>query len=367
MDFQIQCGELKKALNIVIGSVAKNSAMPILQNILFELEAVNVAEGGLMLTGTNLETTTRHKVEVSTEDKFSFLVEVNLLTSLLALLNNNQILSFELTEKKKLQFRSREGVYKLSTLGAKEFPETPKFNKEGEVTISGKKLKEAIGFVDYACDEKDMRPAFTGICIEKDAAGKISFVATDSRKLAKFTTEQSVEKDISIIIPQKATDILQNILPDEDVTINFNKSFMQICFSKTIFLTRLISAKFPNYRTIIPTDNNYIFTVDRKELLTNVKNLKKLTTFFKMVFYFRQDRLTLSVINEGGDKQEVQLECKGSDEIEIAFNPGYLIEMLSSIKENEIKFEMSAPSEAVLINSNDYTLSLVMPVRIGDY
>lgn len=366
MNFQIQCDELKKVLNTVIGTIPKNTPMAVMENFLFEVNPKNVVESELTITGSDLEIITRSKVDVEAEDKFGFLVAANLFSSLIAQLEGKQKLFFTLKENKKLEIRSKEGKYNLSTLDVKEYPESPSPTKGREIRINGKSLKEALQFVDYACDIKEtIRPAMTGICFEHDESGKMNLAATDSRKLAKFITEKEIEKDVSFIIPKKASDILLNILPEEEITINYNNSYLQIEFDNTIFLTRLISQKFPNYRDILPTENQIIVTMDKKELLDTVKNLKKLTTLFgKMIFAFKKDEVTISVISEDANKQKVKLDCKGSAEIEIAFNPGYLIDILSSIKESEVKFEMSTPTKAVLINSNDYTLNLVMPVRV---
>lgn len=365
MNFQIQCEELKKVLNTVIGIIPKSTPIVVLQDFLFEVNPTNVVEAELTITGTDLEIMTHSKVEVGTEDKFGFLVEANLLSSLISQLESEQKLLFTLKENKKLEIRSKEGKYNLSTLDVKEYPELPLFVKGDEIKISGKLLKEALQFVDYACDEREtIRPAMTGIFFERDESGKMNLVATDSRKLARVTTKKELDKDISLLIPKKASDILLGILPEEEITINYNNSYLQIEFDSTTFLTRLISAKFPDYRNIIPTANEIIVTVDKKELLNIVKNLKKLTTLAKMLFSFKKDKVTISVVNENADKQEVKLECKGNEEIEIAFNPEYLVDILSSIKEDEVKFKMSAPTKAVLINSNDYTLNLVMPVRM---
>lgn len=365
MSFSINCAELKKVITTVKPAINSHSSIFSLASYLFEVNPVNVVEAELTITGTDLEIIIRSKVEVETENKFGFLVEANLLTSLISQLKCEQKLLFILKENKKLEIRSKEGKYNLSTLDVKEYPELPLFIKGDEIKINGKLLKEALQFVDYACDEKEtIRPVMTGIFFERDESGKMNLVATDSRKLARVTTKKELDKDISLLVPRKASDILLGILPEEEITINYNNSYLQIEFDNTKFLTRLISTKFPDYRNILPKGNEIIVTLDKKELLNTVKNLKKLTTLAKMLFSFKKNEVTISVMNENSDKQEVKLECKGNEEIEIAFNPEYLVDILNSIKEDEVKFKMSAPTKAVLINSNDYTLNLVMPVRM---
>jgi len=365
MNFQIQCDELKKVLNTVIGTIPKNTAMPVLGNFLFEVNPVNVAEAELTITGSDLEIIIHSKVEIETEDKFGFLVAANPFANLIAQIESKQRLLFILKENKKLEVRSVRGKYLLSTLDAKEYPISPSFVEGEEIKINGKLLKEALQFVDYSVEVKEtIRPAMTGVFFERGESDRMNLVSTDSRKLARITTEKLLENDIAFIIPKKASDILINILPTEEVTLNYSNSYLQIAFNNTTFVTRLISQKFPNYRSVLPTENQIVVMLDRKELLETVKNLKKLTTSAKVLFSFEKGGVIISVINNDADRQEVKLDCEGNEEIEISFNSGYLIDILSSIKESKVKFEMSTPTKAVLINSNDYTLNLVMPVRM---
>lgn len=360
MHFSIMCSELQRVLAKARPVIKSHSPIFILENFLFE-----ITENQAVITSSDLEIVLRQKIGVPESGQTKFLVAAGLLSELIAQLRGNQDILFSLKENHKLEIIAKEGKYILSILDAKEYPEQPAFKPENNIAVDGNKLKEALQFVDYACAKDDLRPALTGILFECEDDNVVNFIATDGRRLARTTTNtQHAKQATSFVIPKKASDILVGILPDEETTINFNDAYLGIEFGNTTFLARLIKGKFPDYRAILPTENELTFTLDRKELLDAIKNLKKLTVSTKMVFNFKQQTLTLSVLTDEEDTQETQLTCTGKDEIEIAFNPGYLIEILSSIKEQEVKFELNSPTKAVIINSNSYTLNLVMPVKI---
>lgn len=371
MYFKVNCGKLKKAVKVVIDTITKKSAMPVLENFMFGVRDVNVVEGELIITGTNLEVTMYHKLGVETENKFDFLVPANFLTSLLLQLDEGQEIVCRLAENRKLEITSKEGKYYLPTLDVKEYPEAPDFKMQEEICISGATLKEALDYVNYAIDDngESLRRAMEGVLIES-TANNITLVTTDGKKLSRFTINQQTSKNISLIFPELASQILKKILPNEEVTINLdNKGYIKIECGEVTFFSRLIDAKFPDYKAILPKQDSITasFKVNRKEFLDAVKTLVKLSNeqSKKVVLVLKGNELSLAAYTMEEDEGLIKVNCSDvHGEIKIGFNGYYLVDVFSAIKENEVVVEMTTPQSAALMHGNDYTLNLVMPMRM---
>lgn len=68
---------------------------------------------------------------------------------------------------------------------------------------------------------------------------------------------------------------MKNILNREsgDVVIRFNNRNSEIKFDGGILNCRLIEGRYPNYNSVIPTDNPNKLTVDRRSLLSALRRV----------------------------------------------------------------------------------------------
>ena len=117
----------------------------------------------------------------------------------------------------------------------------------------------AINKTLFAVSNDDLRPAMTGVFFEMDKKG-LQFVATDAHRLVRYKRKDvSCPKTDSLIVPKKPLNLLKSALPanEDEITISYNSNHLFVTHGTTQMSCRLIDARFPDYKVVIPADNPY--------------------------------------------------------------------------------------------------------------
>ena len=70
-----------------------------------------------------------------------------------------------------------------------------------------------------------------------------------------------------MIVPRKPLNLLKAAMPanDDELTISYNGNHLFVGHGTTQLSCRLIDARFPDYKVVIPTDNPYKLTVNKND------------------------------------------------------------------------------------------------------
>jgi DNA polymerase-3 subunit beta len=164
---------------------------------------------------------------------------------------------------------------------------------------------------------------------------------------------------------------LSRIISDlnEEIKVSINDNQVLFAANDIEFTSRLIEGQFPNYKQIIPEDNETKAVVATSEF----SSVLKVATLFARE---NANSVSLSVKSKGqievvatsaqlGESDSVvNAEVTGKDG-EIAFNGKYLIDVLNNIKDPKVVFESSGKLSAGVIQPSkdkDYTY-IIMPLR----
>jgi DNA polymerase-3 subunit beta len=137
--------------------------------------------------------------------------------------------------------------------------------------------------------------------------------------------------------------------------------------------TRLLDGEFPKYRSLLPTESAAIATVDTASLIDSVKRVALVAeknTPVKLTF--EGSELTLRAgTGEDAKAEEVIESTLEGDDIDIAFNPAYLLDGLAALGSSLTRFSFTNSNRpAVLTGVDDDGASqddykyLLMPVRL---
>ena len=178
MDFYISKEEVVKSLNLTLGVVEKRQTLPILSNVLFEVD-----ESSLKLTATDLES------EISTTSTISnyksggkTTAPARKLSDLCRLLPDMTEIHFFL-DGENLKIETEAGKYNLSTLPSEDFPVFEIEETQSQINISSQNLKTLISKTAFAMGNQDWRHYLNGLYLVIDDT-KITGVATDAHRLA---------------------------------------------------------------------------------------------------------------------------------------------------------------------------------------
>ena len=138
---------------------------------------------------------------------------------------------------------------------------------------------------------------------------------------------------------------------------------------------RLVEGNYPNYDSVIPTNNPNKLTVDRLELLNTIKRVSvfsnQASNLIKLQLAGNQITLSAQDIDFSISAYE-RLKCQyEGEEMEIGFKSVFLIEILANISSPDVIVELSDPSRAGILlpvekeNDDEDVLMLLMPMMIN--
>lgn len=372
MVFQVSSSELLKKLQVANGAIGSKPVMPILEDILFELQG-----NELTVSATNLEVTIISSLEVTGKKDGRVAIPAKILLETLKALPE-QALSFDVDPSNNaIQIKSAYGVYKLAGDSDEDFPDIPEDDNVHTIELEVDPLVKAINNTVFATSDDELRLAMTGVLMQIDF-NKVIFVATDAHKLVKYTVGGlNTELTESIIIPKKGLNLFKNAIAnidDEATSISFNKKNVFLRSGDTLVISRLIDAKYPDYNSVIPVNNNKILTVNRADFQNSLRRIVIYSnkTTNQVLLNIVEDGITISAQDlDFSNEATEQVGCSYKDDnLSIGFNAKFLVEMLGIINTDEVLLELSAPNKAGILLPSEQEegaelMMLVMPVMMS--
>src|SRR6204780_2596556 len=253
MNLTISKEQILTGLQAVQNVVGSRTTLPILSNVLLRAEKDRVE-----FTATDLDVTVVCSVEAKVKKSGSTTVPVKKLFGIVRELNGSEI-DLETDEKNITSIRSGSSFDKIHGLGADEFPPLPKFKDDKKVALQQETIRSMLKKTSFAVSTDESRYVLNGIFISLKE-GKMTFVATDGRRLALVDEEVELSEKSSgeFIVPAKAVNELTRLLQDKGtVEIKFGEN--QASFSlhnennfSVLLITKLIEGNYQNYRQVIP-------------------------------------------------------------------------------------------------------------------
>src|SRR5678815_334363 len=188
----------------------------------------------------------------------------------------------------------------------------------------------------------------------------LQFVATDAHRLVRYKrTDVKCPKNDSLIVPKKPLNLLKSALPDneDELTISYNSNHLFVKHGTTQMSCRLIDARFPDYKVVIPSDNPYKLVVNKNDFQGALRRVaifsNKSTNQVVLSIAGSELELTAQDIDFSFEGDE-RMKCRyDGEDLAIAFNAKFLIEMLNAADSDDIKIELSTPTKAGIIKPTE--------------
>jgi len=371
MKFIVSSSALLKQLQQISGVINANTVLPILEDFLFEIE-----KNKLTVVATDLETVMKVHLDIEAKDSGKVCIPAKILLDSLKNIPD-QPLTFTIDKNFGVELTSDNGKYKVMGENPDNFPKEPAADDANNFTMTSSSLITAINKSIFAVSNDDLRPAMTGVFFELDTKG-ISFVATDAHRLVKYTrTDVSCPQKDTFIVPKKPLQLLKTALPDnvDELQISYNNNHLFVKHGGTELVCRLIDARFPDYKVVIPSDNPYKMTVNRTAFQNALRRVSifsnKSTNQVALSISGSELQLASQDIDfsfEGNERMACQYD---GEDLQIAFNAKFLIEMLNGADTEDVNMELSTPTKAGIIKPTEQgdgeeLLMLVMPLMLNN-
>jgi DNA polymerase-3 subunit beta len=371
MKFIVSSSILSKQLGQINGVINSNTVLPILEDFLFE-----ITDKKLSVTATDLETVMKVQLEVESKADGKVCIPHKVLSDYLKNIPD-QPLTFNIDKNFGIDITSDNGKYKIMGENPDNFPKEPSADDATAFTMSSTALVSAINKTLFAVSSDDLRPAMTGVFFELSKK-QIQFVSTDAHKLVKYIrTDAKATQEDSFIVPRKPLNLLKNSLPDNDdeLSISYNSNHLFVKHPNIQLVCRLIDARFPDYKVVIPVDNPYKLVLNKSDFQSALRRVNvfanKSTNQVALNISGSELQMAAQDVDfsfEGNERMNCQFD--GGD-LQIAFNAKFLIEMLNAVDTTEITIELSTPTRAGIIKPSEQSegeelLMLVMPLMLNN-
>jgi DNA polymerase-3 subunit beta len=370
MKFIASSSTLLKQLQHISGVINANTVLPILEDFLFEVE-----KNKLTVVATDLETVMRVQLDIEAKDSGKVCIPARILIDSLKNIPE-QPLTFTIDKNFGVEITSDNGKYKVMGENPDNFPKEPAADDTTSFTATAEALVTAINKTIFSTSNDDLRPAMTGVFFELDKKG-MQCVATDAHRLVRYRrTDVKCPKTDNFIVPRKPLNLLKAALPSnsDEITISYNSNHLFVKHGTTQMSCRLIDARFPDYKVVIPADNPYKLTVSKADFQSALRRVSVFSnkSTNQVVLSIAGSELELKAQDidfsfEGDERMKCQYS---GEDMMIAFNARFLIEMLSATDSEEVVLELSTPTKAGLIkpveqDESEELLMLVMPLMLN--
>tara|TARA_B100001057_G_scaffold265564_1_gene265765 strand:- start:8576 stop:9691 length:1116 start_codon:yes stop_codon:yes gene_type:complete len=371
MKFKISRSIFFKTLSHLQGIVDKKNTLPILANILIEAK-----DNQLILSSTDMDISIIEKISCTVMEDGATTINSQILYDIVRKIDDDNEIEIISNNGKLVTLRSKESRFSLACLPKEDYPIIEKDNSGVNIVLNSRILFKLIDKTKFAISNEETRYFLNGLYFNvtnENNKNIVTIVGTDGHRLAKFSheIEGKIDQISGVIIPKKTIYELSKLLSEIDDDINISISSNKIIFiiGNIIFISKLIDGSFPDYKRVIPSDNNNTLKISRDQLLSAVDRVSTIANEKSPVIKFKllQNILNLNTINnESSTASEDLVISYEGDEIEIGFNSKYIMDIVNNLEDIEISINLKDNSSPVTAqeNSNANLVYVLMPMRV---
>ena len=275
-------------------------------------------------------------------------------------------------------------TFTLLTMPEDEYPALPEM-PPAIGSVGSDTFATAVSQSASAAGRDDTLPALTGVRIEIEG-DKLTLISTDRYRLAIRELRWSpAVPDLSaaVLVPARAlAETARSLTSGAEVSIALalpgddsrgGDGMIGFEGAGRRTTTRLLGGEFPRTQALLPTSAKSTAELSASLLAEAVKRVALVAernTAVRLSFSTGQLMLEAGTGDEAQAEEAMEAEYDGED-LSIAFNPQYLLDGLSSIESDTVRFSFTEPGKPALITGKpgpdaapDFRY-LLMPIRLG--
>lgn len=339
---------------------------------------LTAGEGQLTAAGFNMDSSSQATVAAEIDEPGDLLVSGRLLADISRSLPNQPVVIA--TEGQRAELTCGRSSFMLPTLPADEFPELPELPRPIG-TIPGSLFASAVASVAVASGRDDTLPMLQGIRIEM-SGDHVSLAATDRYRLAvrefQWRPAQTGIEAAALIPARTLADAAKQLAGSGEIVVAFDADrsgpgdgLIGFSASGRSMTTRLIDGEFPKYRQLFPDESIASAQVDAAAMADALKRVSLVAERNASVrMRFGSDFVEIHAGSGEDANADETIECVlQGDELEIAFNPQYLLDGIGAVGSTVVELSFTGSTRPAVLappsqgGHPDYRY-LLMPVRL---
>lgn len=372
MKFSCSTKDIASAVGAASKVVNAHTTVPILSNVL-----LTAGENTIRVRATDLELTLEHVFPAEIAEPGSVTVPAKLFSGYLGNLPAG-IMELSGTPTR-ASVKCEKSNYDFHALPPDEYPPLPSSQKGTSFAIGGRGFRDGVNATIFAASSEEARGAVLMGTLLELAGDTLTMVATDGYRLAKYETTLATGLEdggtAKFIVPSRALqEAARNLGGTETIEVGaLGPSGNQLAFAaqNASIVVRLVDGQYPNYAQVIPASFDRSVTVNTAALIAGLRRAELVAgdraSMVKLEVSNSQLIITANSDTTGNAYEELDVEQMGED-LTIAFNARYLVEILNHIDAPQIVMEFLGPLSPAAIRPAGDTgpvkqMYVLMPLR----
>ena len=366
MKFSCEKAILQSAVNTASRAVSAKSSIPALEGLLLQ------ADGGLTISGYNMQTGIRTNVEADVTEGGSLVLSARLFGDIIRRLPDDVVV-FSSDDRLNVKLTCGDASFDILAISAADYPDLPEVEDQYSVCIQQKTLRSMIGETAFAVSTNEARPVHTGSLCEIGENG-LTVVSVDGFRLAlrREPLERIDGGAFSFVAPGSALNEVEKICEDTDelATITLGNRHLLFEVGSTQLICRRLEGDFLDYKSAIPRTNPISIIADTKTMMDSIDRVSVVISDKQkspVRCVFDADRVYMSAKTANGEAKDVCRVAGDGGGLEIGFNNRYLMDALKYAPADTVKLELNtgiSPCILTPVEGEENFLYMVLPVRL---
>lgn len=347
---------------------SKTSSIGAVNNFL-----LSAKDDAILITATDLETTITTTIPGKIITSGEVILPAKTALSLVSLFKGEKLTLF--LDQNTIKIKGESTEISLKTISPESYPKEEVNEKSEEIRFLLKDIKKIVSLVGFSVSTDQARPILGGVFFSVSNK-TITAVSTDGFRLSVLQAKNTATSwEGSIIFPLKAIRAFtENAKEDKNITMNIykkNKKVAVISKGERI-TTRLIDGSFPDYQKIIPQGAQTAVSIEKQEFVRAVKIssifARESSSIIKVSVVGQNLAISANSPQTGENKTTLSVIKEGED-IEMAFNYRFLLDLLTAAGEEEtIILETNGPLQPCVFHfgKKQEFFHIIMPVRLQE-
>lgn len=362
MKLRIDQQNLINAVNIVSKAVPSKTSMSILECILIDADTEKIR-----MIANDMEFGIETSVQGTIEDHGIIAIDAGIFGNIVRKLPAGEVILR--SEGEQVEISCGQAVFNILGRDGHDFPYLPEIEKENGIEMSQFTLRDVISRTIFSVSTNDTNKMMTGELFEiQDQTLRV--VALDGHRISIRTVGLARSYDNrKVIIPGKSLSELCKILSgdmEKKAGIYFTQKHALFSFDDTIVVTRLIEGEYFNIDQMLSTQYSTHVSVNRQEFLSCLDRallLVKEEDKKPIVLMIKQDTMGIKIRTALGRMDEDIAITKDGEDLNIGFNPRFLLDALRAIDEENIDIYLMNSRAPAFIRNDSTFCYLVLPVN----
>jgi DNA polymerase-3 subunit beta len=354
--FRVERDVLAEAVTWVARGVPARPSVPVLAGILINADA----EGSITLSAFDYEVSARITVPADVQDAGTVLVLGRLLSDISRNLPAKPV-EFS-TSGNKVEVTCGSSRFSLMQMPEGDFPTLPTA-PEASGTIDGGAFTQAVAQVAIAADRGDTLPILTGVRVEIDG-DKMTLLATDRYRLAMrelHWNPAATDANQVLLVPGRTLlDTAKSLGTTGSIDLAFGGAaggdgLVGFEAGQRRSTTRLLDGEYPKVSSIFPTSSETEVVLATAELVEAVKRVALVAernTPVRLKFGEGQVTIEAGTGDDAQASEAVEATLTGPD-LEIAFNPHFLLDGLGAVGTAYTRISFTQPSRPAVLSGQE--------------